>query len=72
MQFGKILLKDIINILIADRYVLFENGEKIDEYKFREDIPKEYKNAYVMHIMSPHQTAFYNTAGDMFIDIKFY
>lgn len=72
MQFGKILLKDIINILIADRYVLFENGDKIDEYKFCGDIPEEYKNAYVMHIMSPHQTAFYNTSGDMFIDIKFY
>lgn len=65
------LLGHMINMLVANRYVLFENGERIGSYRLLEDIPEEYKNAYVMRIMTPFSTAFHDATGDMFIDIKF-
>ena len=65
------LLGHMINMLVANRYVLFENGERVGSYRFLEDIPEEYKNAYVMRIMTPFSTAFHDATGDMFIDIKF-
>ena len=65
------LLGHMINMLVANRYVLFENGERVGSYRFLEDIPEEYKGAYVMRIMTPFSTAFHDATGDMFIDIKF-
>ena len=67
----EMLLGSMTEMLIASRYVLFENGDKIGEYRSLEDIPEEYKKAYVIRIMTPFSTAFHNVAGDMFIDIKF-
>lgn len=65
------LLGLMINMLQANRYVLFEDGNRIGEYRSLEDIPEVYKNAYVMGIMTPVSTAFHDATGDMFIDIKF-
>ena len=65
------LLGHMINMLMAGRYVLFENGNKIGEYRLLEDVPEAYKNAYVMRIMTPFSTAFHDATGDMFIEIKF-
>ena len=63
------LLGYMVNMLVANRYVLFQNGEKIGEYKYLEDVPNEYKNSFVKEIMSPISTAFHNADGDMFISI---
>ena len=65
------LLGLMISMLQANRYVLFEDGNKIGEYRFLDDIPEVYKNAYVMRIMTPFSTDFHDATGDMFIDIKF-
>lgn len=65
------LLGQMIDMLIANRYVLFEDGNKIGEYRVLDDVPEVYKNAYVIMIISPSSTAFHDATGDMFIDIKF-
>lgn len=63
------LLGYMVNMLVANRYVLFQDGEKIGEYKYLEDVPNEYKSCFVKEIMSPTSTAFHNAVGDMFISI---
>ena len=67
------ILGNIINILVASRYVLFDYDTKeiIESYNNLDDIPDYFKNAFVMEIMSPFSTAFHNASGDMFITIKF-
>lgn len=65
------LLGHMINMLVASRYVLFEDGECIGTYRHLEDAPEGYKNAYVTEIMTPFSTAFHDATGDMFITIKF-
>ena len=47
---SEMLLGLMISMLQANRYVLFEDGDKIGEYRFLNDIPEVYKNAYVDYI----------------------
>ncbi len=64
------LLGHMINMLVANRYVIFEDGQKIGEYENLEEASNYIKNSYVMEIMSPLSTKFHNADGDMFITVK--
>lgn len=59
------LLGHFLDIAFAYRYVLFnKDGDKIGGYWDKDDIPQEYKNAYITFVTT-------DDSGSLFLTIQF-